>query len=263
LRRHGRLDEEASAKATAFKRFEHKSPNDLWQMDFKGHFALRRGGRCHPLTVLDDHSRFALGLRACGDECGKTVQTELTAIFRRYGLPLRMVMDNGPPWGHGDTQGYTWLVVWLMEQGIRVSHSRACHPETLGKDERFHRTLHAELLQQEEFADLAGSQSRFDPWRHVYNTQRPHEALDLAVPASRYQLSARKFVERPKPWDYGPGSETRKVYEKGLISYRGWEYKIGNAFLGRYVGLRPLDQDGLLGVYFCRTKIHEINLRKK
>src|SRR5262245_55590991 len=73
LRRHGLIDPAQSAKHTAWTRFEHPQPNDLWQMDFKGHFALP-SGRCHPLTALDDHSRYALGLEACADERGQTVK---------------------------------------------------------------------------------------------------------------------------------------------------------------------------------------------
>ena len=97
LRRHGQLDEAESAKHRAYQRFEMEQPNQLWQMDFKGYFPLIMGGRCHPLTVLDDCSRFLVGLQACPDETHRTVQERLTAIFRRYGLPQRMLMDNGSP----------------------------------------------------------------------------------------------------------------------------------------------------------------------
>lgn len=260
LRRHGRIDASASEKAKPFVRFEHASPNDLWQMDFKGHFGLLAGGRCHPLTVLDDHSRFSLGLRACGNEQAGTVRTELRLIFRRYGLPRAMLMDNGSPWGSAGGPRHTFLTVWLMEQGIRVTHGRPYHPQTQGKEERFHRTLRAELLRGREFCDLRDCQQRFDPWRDIYNTERPHEALGLGLPASRYALSRRVFKEEVSPWDYGPGAETRKVYAQGLISYGGREYKIGKAFEGKRVGIRPLSEDGVLGVYFCQTKIHAINL---
>ena len=98
LHRQGLINPEDSAKHKAWQRFEAAAPNDLWQMDFKGHFAAA-AGRCHPLTVLDDHSRYAMGLEACADERRLTVQSGLTAIFRRYGLPRKMLMDNGPPWG--------------------------------------------------------------------------------------------------------------------------------------------------------------------
>jgi transposase InsO family protein len=93
-------------------------------MDFKGHIPLANG-RCHPLTVLDDHSRFALGLEACSNELSLTVHERLTAIFRRYGLPWRMVMDNGSPWSGGErVRPHSTLTVWLMRLGIRVSHGR-------------------------------------------------------------------------------------------------------------------------------------------
>ena len=263
LRRHGRIDASASEKARSFVRFEHASPNDLWQMDFKGHFGLLSGGRCHLLTVLDDHSRFSLGLRACGNEQSGTVRAEWRLIFRRYGLPRAMLMDNGAPWGSARDHCHTSLTVWLMEQGIRVTHGRPYHPQTQGKEERFHRTLRAELLRGREFCDLRDAQERFDPWRDLYNTERPHEALGLGLPVSRYTLSPRGFKEEVLPWDYGPGAETRKVYAPGLMSYGGREYKLGKAFEGMRVGIRPLSEDGLLGVYFCQMKVHEINLHEE
>ncbi len=184
LRRYGRIDLALSVQHTAWQRFEHAEPNQLWQMDFKGHFAVGEG-RCHPLTVLDDHSRFALGLVACGNEMGQTVQVQLTSIFRCYGLPQRMVMDNGSPWGHDGEHPYTPLTVWLLRLGIAVSHGRPYHPQTQGKDERFHRTLKAEVLQGSVFRDLGQCQRVFDQWRGVYNFERPHHALELAVPSSR------------------------------------------------------------------------------
>jgi transposase InsO family protein len=204
LRRHGRIDPAASAARELPLRFERAAPNELWQMDFKGHFAIV-SGRCHPLTVLDDHSRYSLGLRACGDETEATVETELTAIFRRYGLPLRMLMDNGSPWGSAHAEHrYTRFELWLMELGIAVSHGRPYHPQTQGKDERFHRTLAAEAIGRRRFADLAACQRRFDRWREVYNTERPHEALDLATPMARYIPSPRAFPEKLEPFDYAP-----------------------------------------------------------
>src|SRR5438046_115678 len=118
LRRHGLLIENRAGYPRSLTRFEHPAPNDLWQMDFKGHFAMMNRERCHPLTVLDDHSRFSLGLRACENEQGLTVQQELTVIFQRYGLPHRMLMDNGPPWGGSSAeQKHTPLTVWLMRLG--------------------------------------------------------------------------------------------------------------------------------------------------
>jgi transposase InsO family protein len=173
LRRHNLLATGAPARAcSAPQRFEYAAPNQLWQMDFKGHFALRHG-RCHPLTVLDDHSRFAVGLSACANEREVTARERLSAVFRIYGLPLRILADNGPPFGTAGTEAYSSLEVWLMRLGVAVSHGRPRHPQTQGKDERFHRTLRLELLHDREFRDLAEAQREFDGWREVYNFVRP------------------------------------------------------------------------------------------
>ena len=259
LHRHGRIADAVGAGHKAFARFERAAPNELWQMDYKGHFATA-AGRCHPLTVVDDHSRYAVGLRACGDEREGTVEAELTAIFRRYGLPERMLMDNGAPWGSDALHRHTRLTVWLLELGVAVSHGRPYHPQTQGKDERFHRTLTAEVIGRRAFADLAECQRRFDAWRVVYNTQRPHQALALATPAARYGPSPRRFPERIEPFDYGPEAIVRRVDQDGWLSFRNRPLKLGRAFAHRRVALRPTDQDGCFDVLFCAHHIGALDL---
>jgi len=165
LRRNALIDPLASEKHTPFVHFEHEYPNDLWQMDFKGHFAMKNKKRCFPLTITDDHSRFNVALRACGNERTQTVKSELINVFRCYGLPKRILVDNGNPWGNNLGHSYTVLVIWLFQLGIEVSHSRPRHPQTCGKAERFHRTLKAELLKGKDFRHLKNCQEHFDPWR--------------------------------------------------------------------------------------------------
>lgn len=262
LRRHGQLDPGRAGQPRAFVRFEHPAPNALWQMDFKGHFALGDGSRCHPLTVLDDHSRFALGVRACADEQGTTVQQELTALFRVYGLPGRMVMDNGSPWGDDPDNPYTPLTVWLLRLGVRVSHGRPYHPQTQGKDERFHRTLKAEVLREGVLGDRAAAQRHFDQWRGIYNLERPHEALGLQVPASRYRPSARPFPEVLPPITYGPGDVVRKVQEGGWFSYRGRDYRVAVAFRGYPIALRAQGGADQWEVWFCHVRLGTIDLKQ-
>ena len=259
LQRQGRTDPVEGRKHKTWQRFERQAPNQLWQMDFKGHFPLSTG-RCHPLTVLDDHSRFALGLEACPDETAKTVQQRLTTIFRCYGLPERMVMDNGSPWGSDEDHHYTPLTVWLLRLGIAVSHGRPYHPQTQGKDERFHRTLKAEVLQGRTFVDLTQCQRTFDPWRTLYNLERPHEALGMAVPASRYQVSSRSFPKTLPPVEYGPDDLVRRAGDRGRISVFGREFKVGRAFKGLPVALRPTADDGTFNVFFMTYNIAQINL---
>jgi len=262
LRRHGRLDGPRAGHQRAWQRFEHAAPNDLWQMDFKGHFGLTNGGRCHPLTVLDDHSRYALGLHACADEQTETVQRHLTELFCRHGLPRRMLMDNGAPWGDDWEHPWTVLTVWLLRLGVAVSHGRPYHPQTQGKDERFHRTLNAELLSRRTFTDLTDCQGQFDPWRHVYNHERPHEALGLAVPASRYRVSPRAFPAQLPPIEYDAADVVRRVQDKGRFCFGGRVYQVAKAFRGYPIALRDTGQDGVLGVWFCAHRLGYLDLRR-
>lgn len=257
--RHGLIDPSEGRRTRDLQRFEAPAPNLLWQMDFKGDFPLL-SGRCYPLTVLDDYSRFAVGLRACPDQQYPTVQQQLQSVFRHYGLPQRILADNGTPWGSCGNDGYTALEAWLIQLGIALSHSRVCHPQTLGKDERFHRTFKAELLSGRSFINLKQCQQQFDTWRDLYNLQRPHQALDLAVPASRYQPSARLFPEALPPIEYGPDDLVRKVHDKGEISFRNRIFKVGRAFIGLPVALRPTVVDGHYDVFFCHQRIAQIDL---
>jgi transposase InsO family protein len=260
LRRHDEIDPVGPSGQGPWTRFCAEAPNDLWQMDFKGHVPAGNG-RCHPLDVLDDHSRFVPCLAACADELGGTVQARLTGTFRRYGLPRRMLMDNGPPWSAAPISPYTALSVWLMRLGIQVSHGRAYHPQTQGKLERFHRTLKAEILQGRPFADLAECQREFDRWRAVYNLERPHEALGMAVPASRYRPSPRPFPEVPAPIEYGPDDAVRRVQGKGEVHFRGGIYRVGKAFHGQPVALRATGTDGVFDVVYVRTIVATVDLR--
>jgi len=261
LRRHGCLDDAEAAKHKAFIRFEHPRPNSLWQMDFKGHVEMRAGGRCHPLTVLDDHSRYALCIAACANEQTQTVQDRLIETFQRYGLPERMTMDNGSPWGDGPGGGgYTPLTVWLMRLGVRCGHSRPYHPQTQGKDERMHRSLKVEAM-QEVHEDLKSWQRVFDAWRIVYNTQRPHQALDYAVPALRYQPSPRPWTGRLHEPEYGPDDIERRVQQNGWFSFKGRTLKVPKAFARQRIALRPTADDGVWDVIFIAQRISQVNLR--
>lgn len=261
LKRYGRITEEESLKHTAWKRFEHEHPNDLWQMDFKGEFKLTNGEWCYPLTVIDDHSRFLLLLEACSNQRGETVQAALTKLFKLYGLPKRMTMDNGPPWGYSGSQQHTWLCAWLMRLGIQVSHSRPGHPQTQGKLERLHRTLKAELLSRYSFDDMNEAQAGFNYWKGIYNEVRPHDALNLDLPVSRYLASTNEFPEPIPDIQYEKNSLIRKVQKDGMISYQGKQYLIGTPFYSYPVKLEVNEEEEqLMNIYFCKQKILILDL---
>ncbi len=229
-------------------------------MDFKGHVAMGQG-RCHPLTVLDDHSRYALEIGACADEQGLTVRARLERVFERYGLPWRILADNGSPWGtSGNGGGHTRLTVWLLDLGVRVGHGRPYHPQTQGKDERFHRTLKAEVLDGKVFTNLSRAQHAFDAWREVYNTIRPHQALDMATPSTRYAMSQRSMPRHIEPPDYEPGVAVRTVHNGGAFQFNNSIYYCSGAFSGLQVALRPAGPDGLFNVCYRSHVISQINL---
>ena len=262
LRRHGRISDRESARREPYQRFERSEPNELWQIDFKGEFRMSNGRYCYPLTLLDDHSRYAVGLLACGNQRRATVESHLTSLFRRYGLPQAIYSDNGPPWGSMNSPTrHTRLTAWLMRLDVQVIHGTPYCPQGRGKEERFHRTLQTELLQDRRFDNLSHTQRRFDPWREMYNQERPHEALDLDVPASRYRTSSREFPEHLAPFEYSSRFETRHVNRVGQFQFRGAGYKASEAFSEQRLGLSPTGEDGVWDVYYCHFRIGQLDER--
>lgn len=260
LERNGAVALADSQKHTAWKRFEHERPNDLWQMDFMGPVATARGS-FEPLTVIDDHSRFNICLLACSDQRSETVQQALTEVFRRFGIPWRMTMDNGSPWGDDGLVLLTRLTAWLIRIGIRVSHSRPYHPQTQGKDERFHRTVREEVTNHITCADQAHLQKALDVFQRRYNYRRPHESLGMDRPSDRYRPSTRSMPKVLLPIDYGDAL-TRNVNKSGKISFRGHELRVGKGCAGMVVGLRPTTEE-LIEVYFCNQQIAVVDMANK
>jgi len=260
LRRSGRIKVPAGG-AVASQRFEMPAPNLLWQMDFKGWVRLGNEAQCHPLTVVDDHSRYDLCLQACADQRGDTVRDRLELTFRHYGLPEAFFVDNGSPWGDASGEHWTRFSVWLLKLGIRVIHSRPYHPQSRGKNERFHRTLKAEVFALRSFRDLAETQRAFDAWREVYNFERPHEALDQQVPASRYRPSKRPMPEcLPEP-EYDSHEIVRTIpATKAYISFKGKPWKVPQAFRGERLAIRPTSDDGKYGVFFAAHQVATLDL---
>jgi transposase InsO family protein len=262
LRRHGRIVAPVGGPR-AVERFEKPAPNLLWQMDFKGWVELADGTRCHPLTVVDDHSRYAVCIRACGNEQLTTVSRALVATFHRYGLPDAFFVDNGNPWGDSSGQRWTRFGVWMLKLGVEVWHSRKYHPQSRGKNERFNRTLKAEVFALNRLRDLADAQQAFDAWRLVYNLERPHQALGQEVPASRYRPSPRSMPDRVPEPEYDLGEITRAVpATKDYVSFKGRLWKVPQAFRGERVAIRPLCADGHYGIFFAAHQIAAIDLTR-
>jgi transposase InsO family protein len=242
---------------TATKRFQREAPNQLWQMDFKGMPDKRPG--CLPLVVLDDHSRYLLGLFDTTSTQAQPVQASLTTVFRRDGLPEAMLMDHGTPWWNmQSSSGWTWLTVWLMKQGIRVYLSGYRHPQTQGKIERCNGSLEAAMSKRPKPAGQSW-QSWLDAYRQEHNHVRPHEALRMDVPAQRWAPSPRAFEQENKLWEYSDPVHVRKVRENGGVSWRGQSYFVSRALIGEDVQMEFFENRAI--VWFCRTLVREFDLQ--
>lgn len=256
LKRCGYISLEESLKRKKLIRFEREFSNDLWQMDFKGNFQLQTKEVCYPLTILDDYSRFSLDIRSCPNERHDTVFQHLNKVFKNYGLPNQINVDNGNPWGNSQLFQHTKLTVWWMRLGIKVTHSRPRHPQTNGKIERFHRTLKKDVISRQIITDFFHAQKLFDEWRDIYNNERPHEALGMSVPAKRYQPSATVMPQKLVPIEYSEGAILRKVRGNGYVSYKDNQYLVGEGFNGLFIQVKPDEASSLIKIYLGKNKIY-------
>lgn len=215
--------------------------NDTWCIDFKGHFKMKCGLRCHPLTVSDEHTRYLLKCESLVRPDEQHVRPHLERAFREFGLPHRIRSDNGPPFSTRTLAGLSELAVWWIRLGIKPERIAPGHPEQNGRHERMHRTLKEDVPPE---ADSIAQQLAFDRFRYVYNEQRPHEALDLRPPAKVYRASPRTMPVRVPEIEYPSAMKVRKVDVHGYLSFGGKKHVLISKVLSRQrVGLDQIDDD--------------------
>ena len=253
LLRHGLVQEQDRHPAAA-QRFERGQANELWQMDFKG--PLQRGDETGPLSVLDDHSRYVIALQAMQTLRGEAVREQMEGAFAECGVPQAMLMDHGTPWwSMRSGGGLTYLSLWLMRQGIQLHWSGIRHPQTQGKVERFHGALQRAVNRR--MGDEKLTQQWLDEYRWEHNHVRPHEALGMATPASRWHPSAHRYDPHPTAYAYEPGAWVLKVDCQGKLDLGGRKWKINLALRGERVQLIRIEER--VQVYYCRTLIRELD----
>ena len=228
--------------------------NHVLGVDYKGWFLLGDGERCDPLTVSDLHSRYLMKAEAMPDMTVKWTQREFRSVFKRYGLPEIIRVDNGSPFASMGPAGLSRLSVWWIGLGIEVQFSRPGCPQDNGCHERMHRTMKAECCQPGS-ANRWAQQQRFDRWRRVFNDERPHEGIGMRTPAQAYQPSLRRLDERIKPALYEAGVETKRVNKAGFISLNGNNCFVGESLIGVDVAVEESPETGLLAVRYANVKL--------
>lgn len=222
------------------------APNEVWTVDFKGWW-YDRDGRCEPLTVRDEYSRYVLELRALPDARTATVQECFAALFSCYGLPQAIRSDNGAPFACSQALlGLSRLSAWWLAHGIELERSRPGCPQDNGGHERLHRDIAREL----EGVEHHERQAAFETWRRQFNEERPHAALEMRVPAQLYTASPRVWSGSTPVLSY-PGMTTRRVQRRGQFIYENQPIFVSSALSGWDIGLRSTGTE-TLEVYFAQ-----------
>lgn len=234
-------------------------PNQIWPADFKGQFRTGDGQYCYPLTVTDHFSRRVLVCR--GLRSVKTVDTRpvFRALFREVGLPDAIRTDNGAPFASTGIHGLAALNVWWMQLGIVHQRITPAAPQENGTHERMHRELKRETARPAA-ASLRAQQRRFDTFRHRYNDERPHEALDGQTPSSRWSPSRRPYPERITAPEYPGHLEIRRVSTAGTFRLHHDQPFLSHALQGQDIGLEEIG-DGIWNIVYYRTLLGRIDER--
>lgn len=235
-------------------------PNALWTADHKGQFRVGDRRLCYPLTVADSYARFLLRVSACGSTCQKEAWPVFESAFREFGLPARILTDNGTPFGSTAIAGLSRLSVWWLKLGIQVERIDPGCPEQNGQHERMHRTLKEDATRPPR-SSMKAQQRRFDAFRREYNEERPHEAIDLRTPAEFYRASPRLYTKETPGLDYPLFYERRQVRQNGAIKWHGQFVFISEVLAGDPVGLHE-EGDGVWAVHFGPLLIGRLHARE-
>jgi hypothetical protein len=220
---------------------------------------LASGPYCYPFTLTDAYSRFLLACRAEDSTNLEGTRRGLVEAFRRYGLPRAIRTDNGTPFvGHG-LSGLSQLGVWWIKLGIVHQRIDRGRPDQNGRHERMHRTLKRETTRPPE-ASTDAQQNRFDVFRHEFNHERPHEALDQETPASTYERSSREYPERIAAPEYPLFYEVRKLDINGRFKFRGHSVFSAHPLAYETIGLVEVDDD-LWSLRFYDHELGRLNSR--
>jgi transposase InsO family protein len=257
LRRNHLVADHPNRRPKATTRFEREFPNDLWQIDAT-QLRLAAGAEAWAMTLLDDHARFLLAARVALRPTGEAAWACFEEASVRCGMPRQLISDNGSCFTGRLLGCEVAFERKLRSLGVAVIHSRPRHPETLGKLERFHRTLKEWLADEPKAHDLPALQATLDRFRHHYNEERPHQALGDRTPAQRYRPAPELGLvpaDLPEP-DYPRGAIVRTVWSNGVVTYDCRTIGLGRRWAGVKVRIVPAGE--LVHVYYGRALLRSL-----
>jgi len=186
-----------------YRRWERPVPMQLWQLDVTASAFLTDGTEVKIVTGVDDHSRYCVIATAVMRATARPVCRAFVEAMTVYGVPEEVLTDNGTVFTGRFIKPRPAEVLFeriCRENGITQRLTRPRSPTTTGKIERLHQSLQLELLDVHgPFASLAVLQAALDAWRQEYNTDRPHQSLDMAFPASRFAPAVSPLPLRVPP----------------------------------------------------------------
>jgi transposase InsO family protein len=234
-----------------------KEPNDVWTVDFKGKFRMGNGQYFHPMTLMDDASRFVLKCRGLENQRSELCRPVFEAAFREFGLPKVIRSDNGKPFADLGPGRLSTLSVWWIKLGIWPEQIRVGQPQENGRHERMHRELKRDTARPPA-ANALAQQKRFDRFRTEYNQVRPHEGIGFLRPSDLYRPSINNFPASLRSIVYPSHYEVRNVRAGGWFSWKGGDVYASATLVGEQVGLIEID-DGIWRVFFDRLELGIVN----
>ena len=230
--------------------------NDVWTVDFKGSFYTGDRKRVFALTVRDLATRYVLLVRHVAQSDERRVSAVMRRLFRRYGLPRAIRVDNGPPFGGVGPRGWSRLAVGWIRLGVKVDYGRPGCPQDNAAHEQMHRVLKQETASPPAVSLLA-QQRRFDRWRFQYNHRRPHRSLDLQLPLAFFRAGQPPALPR---WTYPKGWHIVRTDQRGRIRWEGRKRLVGRALGVELLALKSVAA-GIVEVYFGPHLLGELHAR--
>jgi len=218
-----------------------ETPNALWCADYKGEFLLGNHRYCYPLTITDFATRYLLACEALSTTQERYAFSVFERAFQEFGLPQAIRTDNGVPFASAHAlYGLSKLAVWWLRLGIQLERIAPGHPEQNGRHERLHLTLKTEATRPAA-PTMLQQQARFDTFTHRYNHERPHQALDMATPGSRYAPSARLY-RGLDDLEYPFHDWTALITTCGRICWQRRKINVSQVFAGQKVGVKQVSE---------------------